>query len=296
MDTGGVVDAHISLPEHLRPNHSTDVEGHAARHGIDYHEIEDINAPGSLDLIRCYGSDFLVCAWPKVLGKEVLELPKHGCIGTHPTELPFNRGRHPLHWLISMGISHTKLSFFRMDEGIDTGDMLLQVPIEIGPDDQIKEVTSKVNQAGYEGMRVLCKTFMEDRSYAGALQSHGQANYWRRRTPYDVTLDLRMSAGAIIRTVRSFAPPYPCANLIFEKNAVKISSATVADIQDMTAEEQRRAEPGRIISVDGDVIIVKTDDHIVELVCATLIPERLKKAKYIHPPSRYIAQNPELLA
>ena len=72
-------------------------------------------------------------------------MPNNFSIGTHPTALPFNRGRHPLHWVIDLGISETKLSFFKMDEGVDTGNIILQCPFQIDEGDEIEDVNSKMN-------------------------------------------------------------------------------------------------------------------------------------------------------
>lgn len=279
----------ISMSANVRPDNSTDVAAYAEREGIPYREFDDINSWNSLNALRGYGLDYILCSWPKILGKEILQLPKFYCIGSHPTELPFNRGRHPLHWIVALGISRTALSFFRMDEGIDSGNLLLQIPFEISSDDSTSDVVNKMNSAAYNGTIELCRKFTDNPSYNGVSQDQLTANYWRRRTPHDVTLDLRMSSSMIMRTVRSFAPPYSCANLIYKDHIMKIISARVSKTSNaITGVELQRMEPGKIIHIEGNIITIKVDDAIMDLECRAEVPTPLYESDYLHPPSKYL--------
>ncbi len=289
LDMGGEICALISMPESTRPDNSADIAKFAEKNAIPYYEIEDINSPENIRLLKNCSSDYIFSSWPKIIHKEVLNVPKYYCIGTHPTELPFNRGRHPLHWLIAQGITSSKLSFFKMDEGIDSGNILLQIPFEISSKDFIIDVIDKINEVAYEGIKILYKVLHENYFYNGIEQDHKKANYWRKRTPHDVTLDIRMSADVILRIVRSFAPPYPCANLVFEQYNIKISNASIIHTN-LSDDELRRIEPGKIINIKEKRIGVKVDDQIIDLECATPIPSNLMKAKYIHPPSKYLSE------
>ena len=289
MDSQGSVSAMISMPKHARPNNSADIADFANTRGVPYYEIEDMNSPEGLTLLKSYSHDYLLVSWPQILTSEVLEIPGCFCIGTHPTDLPFNRGRHPLHWLIALGIKKSNVSFFRMEQGVDNGNVLIQVPFEIGPDDYIEDVVCKMNKAAYEGTKILYKILLADHLCIGSEQNHISANYWRKRTHHDVTIDLRMSSSMIIRTVRSFACPYPCANLIFENYVIKIVRASPVSTE-MTHEQIQRIEPGNIIFIVENTIRVKVDDGILDLECRDKIPDDVTKTKYIHPPSTYLAK------
>ena len=287
LGSGGDVVAIVSMPKDSLPNNSTDILSYAKSKDIKYIETDDINSSKSIKILSNYRADFIFVSWPKIVKANVLDIPKYFCIGTHPTNLPYNRGRHPLHWIITLGISESKLSFFRMDEGIDAGDILLQVPFAISADNTIKDLNDKINHAAYEGTRKLCQNFHSQPSYPGVKQNHKLANYWRKKTPHDITLDLRMPANMIIRIVRSFTLPYPCANLIFRTHTLKIKKAKVVKTV-LQAEELKRIEPGKIINAEENRIIVKVDNELIELVCLAQIPDELLSAKYIHPPSMYI--------
>jgi len=275
----------ISMPKNALPLNSANILEFAQAHKIPYNEIEDINNSEAIDVIKKYQPDYIFSSWPRIIKKDVIQIPKM-VIGTHPTELPHNRGRHPLHWLIILGLSESKLSFFSMDEGVDTGRVLLQIPFSITKNDTVSDLISKVNELAYEGTKKLCEQLKS--SPEGIEQDHTKANYWRKRTPHDVILDLRMSSSIILRTVRSFAPPYPCAKLIFENNILPITKAAVANTN-LTEKEIRRIEPGKIIRAEGKKITVKVDDSIMQLETNEL-PQSLLEAKYIHPPTKYLAK------
>ena len=287
LDSGAEICALISMPEKSRPNNPADFSSFVAKNNITYHELENINSSEGIKLLREYKPDYIFGALNEILTNEVLEIPNRYCIGAHPTDLPFNRGRHPLHWLISMGITESKLSFFIVDEGIDTGNILIQIPFKISSSDAINDAVNNMNKSAYAGMKKVCNKLLSDPSYRGYKQDNSRANYWRKRTPHDVTLDLRMPADLITRIVRSFTIPYPCANLIYKKNIIKIKKAKIVTTN-VRVEELQRIEPGRIISADEKTMIVKVDDEIIELVCLDQIPEELLSAKYIHPPSKYV--------
>jgi methionyl-tRNA formyltransferase len=289
LDSGLALHALVSMPEQVRPNNSADVAAFATNNKVPYYELDDINSDEGLALLRKLAPDYILCSWPKLLKSDVLSIPRKYCIGTHPTQLPFNRGRHPLHWIVALGIRQTSLSFFHMDEGTDSGKILGQVPVEIELTDSIGKVVSKVNRAGYEGALLLCRRIAEDPFYDGTDQNHSLATYWRKRTPHDVTIDFRMCAASIVRTVLSFAPPYPCAILIFGRHSVKIVDATIAQT-DFAGDELRRMEPGRVISASGRNMRIKAADDIVDIVLEADPPSELLAARYIHPPSKYMSE------
>ncbi len=274
----------VSMPKKLRPENSYNIELFSAKNNIPYIEIEDINSKSSIRLLKSYNVDYIVGSWPKIIRKEALEIPNKFIIGTHPTDLPFNRGRHPLHWLIALGISKTKLSFFKIDEGVDTGEVLLQLPFRIEKNESIRELNYKMNQVAYVGMLELCGLL--ESNVQAKKQNHKQSNYWRKRTPHDVTLDLRMSADLIKRLVKSFSLPYSCANLIFRNEVIKITDINIL-VSVLDDEELRRIEPGRIIKAGGNKITVKVDDQLVELISLLPLSKQLLESKYIHPPTTY---------
>lgn len=286
LDSKACLKALISMPVDKLPLNSADIKGFAETHRVAYYEFEDLNSSRAVSFLGDFAPDYILSSWPKILKCEVLKVARYCVIGTHPTQLPYNRGRHPLHWLITQGVRQTFLSFFRMDEGVDTGNILLQIPVNIGQTDTIVDLMGKINKGAYKGTKKLLKILKNNLTFEGKPQNHSLANYWRKRTPYDVTLDFRMSAEQIIRTVKSFSLPYPCANLIFENKVFKVSSAKILP-GTWQSERMQRFEPGRIISAKEDRLIVKAADQAVELRFSKPLPEPIKEARHIHPPLKY---------
>ena len=294
LDSGQTISAVISLPQHLMPLNPVNMAAFAKTQGIPYYEIDDINSQSTIDLLKKLSPDYILCSWPKLVRREVLEIPRRFCIGDHPTSLPYNRGRHPLHWLIAMGHHETKMSFFKMDEGIDSGPILVQVPFSIETTDKIDTVVDKMNQAAYTGIKKLMEKISHDPLYEGEKQNQDKANYWRKRSVHDLIIDMRMPADLILRTVRSFSPPYPCAKFIFKEHILNIQDANLAKTH-LSSEEVKRIEPGKIMSWEGKKVQIKADDAIVELECDVDLPADLRAANYVHPPTKYMAEWPENL-
>jgi len=294
LDGGNEVCLLVSMPSKLLPGNSTDISDFAAEYEIPYHEADDINSPESVCLLQDHKPDYIFSCWPRILKKKVLEIPEFYCIGSHPTELPFNRGRHPLHWLIVLNINNSVLSLFRLDEKIDNGNILVQTPFYIENQDEIKDVIRKMNSAAHKATCSLVKKLNENPNYSGQSQNSSKANYWRKRNRHDLTLDMRLSSGCLMRIIRSFAPPFPCANLIFENQVLKITAASISQIE-IPTDELKRIEPGKVIYIKGSKIGIKTDDSILDLTCLGEIPHSLAIGKYIHPPTKYLTDHPDEL-
>ena len=201
IESGNQVVALISMSEKVRPNNSVDISLYAKQHDIPYHELDDNNSIKSIDLLRNYTPNYIFVSWSKIIKVYILNVPNNFCIGTHPSNLPFNWGRHHLYWIIALGIPETKLSFFKMNKGIHTGDVLLQVPFKFSSDDNINNLNDKMNHSAYEGTKKLWIFFQSHTPYKGEKQNHKLANYWGKSTPHDITLHLRMPADLIIKIV-----------------------------------------------------------------------------------------------
>lgn len=104
-------------------------------HNINFHRIDDINATENQDIIRKQQPDILVvCHFKQVLKKNIIEIPKYGCINLHPSLLPNYRGLSPQHWPIINGENETGITVHFINEGIDKGDIITQHKVAIQPD------------------------------------------------------------------------------------------------------------------------------------------------------------------
>ncbi len=182
----------------------------SAAHGIPYCEFEKINHPETVSGISQSKPDLLfVVGLSQMVGRELLAVPKCGCIGFHPTALPKGRGRAPLAWLTMEGGTGA-VSFFLMDEGADSGPICVQEPFTVGEDDYASDVTDKICAA----IDVALDRWIPDLN-RGVLshqaQDHGAATYRGKRAPEDGLIDWRCSAKGIYALVRAASEPHPGA-------------------------------------------------------------------------------------
>lgn len=121
-----------------------------------YQPIKIKNNTEFLDEIKILAPDVIcVVAYGKILPKEILEIPKLGCINVHGSLLPKYRGAAPIQWAVLNGDKTTGITTMYMNEGMDTGDMILKEEVEIGPEETTGELWQKLSKIGGE---ILVKT------------------------------------------------------------------------------------------------------------------------------------------
>lgn len=121
-----------------------------------YQPIKIRNNTEFLDEIRALAPDVIcVVAYGKILPKEILEIPKLGCINVHGSLLPKYRGAAPIQWAVLNGEKITGITTMYMNEGMDTGDMILKEEVEIGPEETTGDLWQKLSKIGGE---ILVKT------------------------------------------------------------------------------------------------------------------------------------------
>jgi methionyl-tRNA formyltransferase len=108
-----------------------------------------INTPEMLEVLRELNPEcIVVVAYGQILSKEILSLPRYGCINVHASLLPAYRGAAPVHWAVINGEKRTGVTTMLMDEGLDTGDILLQSEYEITEDVNTGEVYNALAELG----------------------------------------------------------------------------------------------------------------------------------------------------
>jgi methionyl-tRNA formyltransferase len=121
----------------------------AIRLGIPVRQYERVRAPEALEEIRALGPELIVVvAFGQILPKGLLEIPSKGCINVHASLLPAYRGAAPIQWAIIRGEERTGVTTMLMDEGMDTGPMLMQQTVEIAPEERAGELTERLSRIG----------------------------------------------------------------------------------------------------------------------------------------------------
>ena len=90
--------AAVSLPKGLLPNNSDGLKSWSEKLSIKYFEVNGVDSHEFKEIIKSTDPDLLIVNWPRIINKSVLNLFRLGAIGSHPSQLPWGKGRHPLHW------------------------------------------------------------------------------------------------------------------------------------------------------------------------------------------------------
>jgi methionyl-tRNA formyltransferase len=294
IESGCSIQGLISLPKQLLPDNSIDVRELSHEIGSEYFETDNINSDWSKDYIRSLSPDLIFSSWPKIIAPELLNIPLYGVIGTHPTALPFNKGRHLLQWQIVLGLQESRLSFFWMDSGVDSGPIILQVPYGIEPDDTISTLSDRLNTVAFSASRAVGESLISVGVPKGVPQDPMLANFWRKRDRHDVLIDFRMNGDDILALIRSFSEPYPCATILFEDHLLHVLSGERIEPQLNTPISY--LEPGNVVGVEGYFLSVKSASTILRLRLKQNVEEMLGSSRYIHPPSKYLVRHPKLSA
>ena len=227
------------------------------KYDIDYKYVKNINHEKNIEWIASKEPDVIFClGWSQILGPEVLKVPRHGVIGYHPAKLPNNRGRHPLIWALVLGLSETASTFFIMDEGADTGDIVSQKQILISENDNAKSLYDKIVKAGC-GQVVEILENLKEGKLVRSPQDKEIGNYWRKRNEDDGRIDWRMSAKNINNLIKGLTRPYIGAHFLFKGLQVTVWESEVIK------NDELNIEPGKILSSLPMGFIVKCGDHSI---------------------------------
>ena len=211
----------------------------------------NINDSVHIAWIRDLAPDIIFCfGWSNLLSNSILSIPPMGVLGFHPSDLPANRGRHPLIWALVLGLKQTASTFFFMDAGADTGDILSQSTVSISNTDYAFDLYSKVTSTALKQIRQFYPLLLYN-SYTCSPQDHSLSNVWRKRSTVDGIIDWRMSAQSIYNLVRALSRPYIGAQFTHRDQTVKVWRVKIGDYVPL------HIEPGKILSASSSSIHIK---------------------------------------
>ena len=244
---------------------------------IDCRYVENINDEENIEYIKKCKPDLIYCfGWSELLSDKILNIPKLGCVGYHPTELPYNRGRHPQIWAIVLGMKKTASTFFMMKKGADDGGIISQEEVLIDLEDDARSLYEKLDNVAIKQIRKITNDFLNN-NIKYIKQDNSKANYWRKRTKADGKIDWRMSTINIYNLVRGLTKPYAGAHLEYEGNEYKVWKASLVEYDNVSYEN---IEYGKVLKVyDDKSFIVKTGDGVIQIIDYENFP--VKEGGYI---------------
>jgi methionyl-tRNA formyltransferase len=179
--------------------------------GVPVVRVEDVNVPDVVSAIAVTVPDLLVVVgWTRLIRAPLLAVPRRGCVGFHASLLPRHRGRAPVNWAIIRGEKICGNTMMLLDPGADTGDIVDQRPVLIGPDDTCGTVYDRVGQVGAQMLLDHLPELLAGTAPRRRQPVHGD-DVLPKRTPDMGLVDWSRSAGALHDWVRALAVPYPGA-------------------------------------------------------------------------------------
>ena len=229
----------------------------ARKHGLDILQPERASTAEFVQKVRSLAPDLLVVvAYGEILRPELLEGARHGAVNLHASLLPKYRGSAPIQAAILNGDDTTGVTVIRMDEGMDTGDILAQAEVAIDENDTAGTLHDTLARVGAE---VLTETV--DRIEAGTVtarpQDHRRATYTKRLRKEDGVIDWNMPAEKLHNFVRAMNP-WPLAHTEGGRFRVWMTSVPSNGVA-------RAAEPGTVVGADERGLLVATLDGAIQI-------------------------------
>lgn len=242
------------------------VKQYAVAHGIAVAQPASLRLDGKYPqdaqdahaLLRATEHDVMVvAAYGLILPRSVLDIARLGCINIHASLLPRWRGAAPIHRAIEAGDLETGITIMQMEEGLDTGPMLMTERVPIAPHDSTGSLHDKLAALGGQ-MIVQALRQLEQGGLVATPQPEEGANYAAKISKEEALLDFSQSAAAIARKIRAFNP-FPGACAVFNGVTLKLWQAQA--LPDATA-----LPPGHVLAANAqEGVLVACGDGVLRL-------------------------------
>jgi len=237
---------------------SSPVKDWAVAKGISVYQPVKVRDPEFLKQLRDLTPDLIVVvAFGQILPKSLLEIPRNGCVNVHASLLPKYRGAAPINWAIIRGERETGVTTMLMDEGMDTGPILLQERVPIEFHDTAETLAERLQVIG---ARLLVRTIAELK--AGRLKPKPQDSSQATMAPLlkkeDGMIRWDQPAEAIVNRVRGLTP-WPGAYTFYGPQRWQLWKVSALD------SHLRHAAPGEILEVQKDGVLVATADRTIRI-------------------------------
>jgi methionyl-tRNA formyltransferase len=230
VEAGHQVVAVVTQPDRPKGRGQKDalspVKEAALRLGLTVHQPARVRRPEVVAQLRAMAPDaMVVVGYGQIIPKAILEIPPLGIINVHASLLPKYRGAAPIQWAIARGETSTGVTTMRINEGLDTGDMLLKWETAIGPEENAVELGRRLAVAGAE---LLVRTLDRLPAIKPEPQDESQATYAPILKKEDGKIDWTLSAREILNRIRGFEP-WPGGYGFLRGQRFHIWSAAIGD-------------------------------------------------------------------
>jgi methionyl-tRNA formyltransferase len=208
--------------------------------GIPVIQPERLHQPEAMERLRSWSPDVIVvAAFGQILKREVLDLPMYGCLNVHASLLPRWRGAAPINAAILHGDAETGITIMKMDEGLDTGPILIQRAVRMAKDETAGSLFVTLSQLGAKTLLETLPGYLSG-EISPQPQPDTGATYASMLTKEDGALDFTQPAEQLARQVRAFNP-WPGTYFAWQGKTLKVQRAIAVAGQGQEVQVGRRA-------------------------------------------------------
>lgn len=237
---------------------ATPVKTIAERNNLLVFQPGKVEEPNFLDIFRDLSPDLIVVsAFGQILPREMIEGPPMGCINVHPSLLPKYRGAAPINWSLIRGETKTGVTIMLMNEGLDTGDILIQEETIIGQEETFGMLHDRLAKMGAE---LLVKTIemIQNDAIRPIPQDNALATYAPKLKKEDGCIRWDSDVHSIVNLIRGLSP-VPCAYTFFKGKKVKIfsSAGKIAPVKRRVGDVEMETAGGLSVATKNGVVYLK---------------------------------------
>ena len=242
----------------------------ALKHNIPVFQPEKMKDGEALKILEELKPELnIVVAYGKILPKEILYFPEHHSVNIHASLLPAYRGAAPIQWAVLNGEKESGVTSMLMDEGLDTGDMLLSKKIPITEDMTAGELHDRLSELGAEVMSETVKAIKEN-SLKPQKQPETTTEYAAMLTKELCPVDFNHSASEVHNKIRGLSP-WPVATAKLNGKKIKIHLSRLSD--------KKGGKPGEVVDNDGVLTVCCGDGKCIDILCLQLEGKKKMSAK-----------------
>ena len=236
----------------------TPVKEEAMKHDIPVYQPLKVREPEFVETLKKLEPDMIiVAAFGQIIPASILHMKKYGCINVHASLLPSYRGAAPIQWAVINGDKVSGVTTMQMNEGLDTGDMIMKTEVPLAEDETGGSLHDKLAKAGAK-LCVETLKALEDKTATWETQGESPTAYAKMLDKKLGDIDWSKSAKAIECLIRGLNP-WPSAYTDWNGKVMKIWEAKVLD-------ENTDATPGTIVKVEKDGFSVQTGDGLLKVL------------------------------